>query len=131
MLPKGFVGAGGDDRGGILVREAAHQAQPEAHGMTLACSDRLQRAIPARGIDIDRAHRDPVKARIAHELRRRIKPHRLRIQDRGKKHVRMPAFHPARRIGEQRERGRVAFRKPVRAEAFELRESLLGECLAA
>jgi hypothetical protein len=38
----------------------------------------------------------------------------------------MPAFDPARCVGEQRERGCVTFRKPIRAEAFELREGLLG-----
>src|SRR5690349_17119798 len=41
----------------------------------------------------------------------------------------MPAFHPARCVGEQCERGGMALRESVGAEAFELRAGLLGEGL--
>src|SRR5262249_14042785 len=68
-------------------------------------------------------------ARIAHELRRRVKPHRLGIKKRGKKDVRMPAFHPGRGIGNERERGGVGFRKSVRAKTFELSKGSCGKIL--
>ena len=41
---------------------------------------RLQCAVPARGVDADWPYLDAVVARIAHDLCRRIEPHRLRIQ---------------------------------------------------
>ena len=44
---------------------------------------RLQRAVPARGVDADRPDLDAVRAGIAHDLRRRVEPHRLRVQQGG------------------------------------------------
>ena len=66
-------------------------------------------------------------ARIAHDLGRRVEAHRLGVQQRRAEHIRMLAFHPGRGIGDQREGGRMAFRKAVAAEALELPEGLLGE----
>ena len=71
----------------------------------------------------------PCACGVADDLRRRVEAHRLGVEERGAEDVRMPAFHPGRGIGDQRERGGVAFRKSVAAEAFELPEGLLGELL--
>ena len=88
---------------------------------------RLQRAVPARGVDADRADLDAMVARVAHDLGRRVEAHRLGVEQRRAEHVRMMAFEPGGGIGDQREGGRVAFREAVAAEALELAEGLLGE----
>ena len=66
-------------------------------------------------------------ARIAHQLRRLIKTHRLAVEDGGAEHVRIVAFDPGRGIDEQREARRMAFGKAVFAEAFDLAEAVLGK----
>ena len=88
---------------------------------------RLERRIPIRMIDVGRAHLDAVLARVAHDLRRRIEAHRLRVQQRRGEGVRIAAFEPGRGIDQEREARRVAFRKAVFAEAFDLLEAALGE----
>ena len=65
-------------------------------------------------------------ARIADDLGGCIKAHRLRIEKRGAEDIGMMAFEPGRGIGDQRKRGRVAFRKAIAAEALELPKRLLG-----
>ena len=93
-------------------------------------SDRLQRAVPARGVDADRADLDAVLARVAHDLRRGVEAHRLGVEQRRAEHVRMLALQPGRGVGDQREGGGVALRKAVAAEALELLEGPLGEVRA-
>ena len=83
--------------------------------------------IPARMIDIWRSYFDAVFPRIAHDLCRRVKTHRLRVQECGGKDVRITAFEPGRSVDQEREARRVAFRKAVFAEAFDLLETALRE----
>src|SRR5664279_2293982 len=64
--------------------------------------------------------------RIADDLGWRIKTHRLRIEKGGAENIRVMAFEPRGGIGDQRERGRMAFGKAIAAEAFELPKGLLG-----
>ena len=78
-------------------------------------------------VDVDGPDLDAVLPGIANELRRRIEAHRLGVQERATEHIRMVAFHPGRGIGDQGEGGRMAFRKAIGAEAFELLEGALGE----
>ncbi len=78
-------------------------------------------------IDVRRPHLDAVLARVAHDLRRRVEAHRLRVQQRGGEGVRIAAFQPGRGIDQQREAGGVAFREAVFAEALDLVEAALGE----
>ena len=87
----------------------------------------LQRRVPLRVIDVDRPHLDAVLAHVAHDLRRRIEAHRLRVEQRRREHVRIAALEPGRRVDQQREARGVAFGKTVFAEALDLLEAALGE----
>ena len=93
---EGPVGAGGDDRRGMGVGEAFHHAHAEPHREAALVIRRLQRAVPARGVDADGAHLDAMRLGVAHDLRGRVEAHRLRVQQRGAEDVRMPALHPGR-----------------------------------
>ena len=95
--------------------------------MQRATFARLQRRIPVGQIDIDLPHLDPMLARIAHKLGRRVEAERLRVQHRGQEDVGVAAFQPARGIDQQRETRGVAFGKAIFAEAFDLPEAALGE----
>ena len=88
-----------------------HHAQAEPDGEAVFVVGRLQRAVPAGGVDADRPDLDAMLARVAHDLGRRVEAHRLRVQQRGAEDVRMPALQPGRGIGDQREGGGVAFRE--------------------
>ena len=66
-----------------------------------------------------------MRARIAHNLGRGVKPHGLGIEQRAGENARMMAFDPGAGIDQQRKAGRVAFGKPVRAEAFDLGKAAL------
>ena len=83
--------------------------------------------VPVRMIDIDRAHLDAVLAHVAHDLRRRVESHRLRVEQGRGEHVRITALEPGRGIDEQREARGMAFREAVFAEALDLAEAALGE----
>src|SRR5689334_1843333 len=98
-------------------------ASSSAYG---ACG-RLQRAIPIAVIDVDGADLDAVLARIAHQLCRLIKPHRLAIEDGGAEHIRITAFDVGRGINQKRKTRRMTFGKTIFAEAFDLAETILGK----
>ena len=68
--------------------------------------------------------------RIAHELRRGIKAHRLAVEQRRSEHVRVMAFDPGRNIDEQGEARGMAFGKAVLAEASICFEAALGKVCA-
>ena len=57
-------------------------------------ADRLERAIPARGVDAHRPHLDAVVARVAHDLGRGIEPHWLGVEERRAEHIGMPTLPP-------------------------------------
>ena len=78
-------------------------------------------------IDIDRPHFDAVLAQVAHDLRRRVEAHRLRVEQRSREDVRIAALEPGRGIDQEREARGVAFREAVFAEALDLLEAALGE----
>ncbi len=78
-------------------------------------------------VDIHRTHLDAVLADIAHDLRRRVEAHGLRVDQRRCKGIRIAALEPGRGIDEEREARRMAFRKAVFAEAFDLAETAFGE----
>src|SRR5215467_1998860 len=87
----------------------------------------FERRIPKRMIDVGWAYFDAVFARVAHDLRRCVKPHWLRVQKCGGKNVRITAFEPGRSVDQKREARRVTFRKTIFAEAFDLLEAALRE----
>lgn len=78
----------------------------------------LERAIPARGVDADRPNLDAVLLRVAHDLGWSIEAHRLTVEQRGAEDIRVPAFEPGARIGDQREARGMGFREPIAAEPF-------------
>ena len=83
----------------------------------------FQRAIPIRRIHIHVVNFDTVFARIAHDLRRRVEAHRLRIQERAGEHIGIAAFDPSRDINKDREGSGMAFGKAVSAETLDLRKT--------
>src|SRR5580704_16167905 len=101
------------------------ETEAETDGMTLSrgLGGGLQRAIPIAEIDIGGTDLDAVLARIAHELGRLVKAHRLAVEDGGAENVRITAFDPGRGIDQERKARRVAFGKTVFAEAFDLAET--------
>jgi hypothetical protein len=71
----------------------------------------FQRAVEARGIHADRPDLDVMLARIADDLSRGIKTHRLCVQESRAEDIRVMAFEPRGGIGDERKRSRVAFRE--------------------
>ena len=76
------------------IGEAAHLAEAETN-REIRTLPFLQRAIPMAVVDRDRAHFDAMLARIADDLRGRIKAHRLRVEQRSAEDVGMMMLHPA------------------------------------
>ncbi|ESS36583.1 titin [Burkholderia cenocepacia KC-01] len=87
----------------------------------------FERRFPTALRDVDRQHLHAMTLRVLHELRRRVEPHRLAVQQRGEEDRGFVAFEPAARVREFREAGGVAFRETVFAEALDLLEDLFGE----
>src|SRR5690349_17522629 len=77
----------------------------------------FQRAIPFTTIHIHRAHFHTMLARIADDLRRRVKAHRLTVQQRRAENRGVITFDPRRRVHQNRKRSSVAFGESVFAEA--------------
>ena len=100
-------------------------AQAEAQGEVTG--GRLQGAIPLAGVDTGRQYRHAVVAGVTDDLRRRVKAHRLGVQQGAGEDRRVMAFQPAGDIDQKRETGGVGFRKTVIAEAFDLLETTFGE----
>ena len=69
-----FVGAAGDDTRSLGIAKAFHKSETQSHHEAAVITvARLERAIPSRGIDADRANFDIVLLRIAHDLRWRVR----------------------------------------------------------
>ena len=66
-------------------------------------------------------------ARIAHELRRLVKAHRLAVEDGSAEHVRIMAFDPRRSVDQKREARRVTFGKAVFAKTLDLVKAAFGK----
>lgn len=88
-IDKRPVGACGEDRLRPIAPEAADLAQPEAQPPFA-----LQYRIPIAGADIDGLHVDAVCAAIRDQLRRRVKSHRLAVEQRAGEGRRKMAFQP-------------------------------------
>lgn len=93
----------------------------------MAGARRLQRIVPVGVVHIGGAYLHPVLLRVAHNLRRRVEAHRLRVEQGGGKHLRMVAFDPGGDIDQQGKRGGVAFRKTVFAKALDLVKTARGK----
>ena len=110
----------------IVFTQALDLAKPQPQCQP-PIGARLQRVVPPAVVHRHLPHLDPVITRIAHNLGRRIKPHRLRVQQRTGKGRRMVAFHPCRCIDQQRKAGSMAFGKAVFAKAFDLGKTSVGK----
>ena len=121
------IAAGRDDRGGMGIGETLGQTQPEAHRAAAIVAGRLQRAIPSRRIDAERADLDAMVLCVPHDLGGGVEAHRLAVEQGGAEHVRMPALEPGAGVGDEREGGGMAFREAVGSEAFELLEGRFGK----
>src|SRR5690349_14470901 len=64
---------------------------------------------------------------ILHKLRRRVKAHRLAVEQRSEKGFGLVTLEPAAFMDKQRKTGGVALRKTVFAKAFDLLEDRVGE----
>ena len=75
-------------RRSIGIGQSPHHAHAEADGEAVLVVGRLQRAVPAGGVDADRPDLDAMVAGIADDLRRRIETHRLRVEQRRAEDIR-------------------------------------------
>ena len=100
-----------------------HRHPPPCRGR----DNRLERAVPETEIDVCLARFDAMLARAAHDLRRRVEAHRLRIEQRSGKRRRVMAFDPGRDIDEMGEAGSMALGEAIFAKALDLIEAALGE----
>ena len=99
------------------------EAEPERQPLLR----RLQNVVPLARIDVDGADRHAVIGGVTHDLRRRVKTHRLRVQKRGGEGGRVVALDPGRDIDEAGEARGMALGKTVFAEPLDLVEAALGE----
>ena len=106
-----------------FARQMSHQPQPQAQRRRAVLAP-LERAVPVARSHLDRAHLDAVRARIAHQLRRRVEPHRLAVDQRGAECRRLVALEPGGDVDQQREARGVGLGKAVFAEALDLLEDL-------
>ena len=109
-------------------RSAASRCNPSIWRRPRRRRARLPACSPSRCmIDVDLAHLDPMLARVADDLGRRVEAHRLRVEQRAGERRRIVAFQPARDIDQMREARGVAFGEAIFAEALDLVEAALGE----
>ncbi len=83
--------------------------------------------VPPAHIHVDAMDGDAVLARVAHQLRGRVKAHRLGIEQGAGEHGGLMAFDPGRNIDEPREGERMAFGEAIAAEPFDLAVAAFGE----
>ncbi len=113
----------------FLFAKPGDEAEAETHGMTpthflLRLRGRVGEGVGSSvqsqcaEIDVGGADFDAVRARVAHQLRRLIKAHRLAVEDGGAEHVRIAAFDPRRGVNQKRKARRMAFGKAVFAETL-------------
>ncbi len=87
----------------------------------------FERAVPEAAVYIDGAQLDAVLARVAYDLRRRVEPHRLAVEQGAGENLRVEAFDPGRDVDEQCKARRVALGKTVGPEPLDLTEAAHGE----
>src|SRR5690606_21938126 len=92
----------------------------------------LEGAVPLAAGHVDRPHLHAgagaaAAARVLDDLAGRIEPHRLRIEQGAGERRRLVALEPAADVDQLGERGGVALREPVGAEALDLVEDLVDE----
>ena len=117
-------------------RQARHQAQPQTNGglpranagklaRVLRGGGHLQRTVPSAAGHVHCPHLDAVALGVLHQLRRGVKPHRLRVDERRHEARGFVAFEPAAHIHQLGKTGGMAFRKAVFTKAANLAENAL------
>ena len=109
-----------------LLAQSLDLAQPEPNDRAI---DAFQSRIPGAKLNIRGFHFDPMTSRILDQLRGRIKPHRLRVEQSGQKGSRLMALEPRRDIGQQGKTRCMRFRETVFAKTFDLAKDRFGEFL--
>ena len=82
-----------DEPARVLLGQTGHEAQPEPHGPQSGPRP-LQGAVPARVVDVDGAHLDPVPARVGDQLGGGVEAHRQGVQDGGEERVGVVVLGP-------------------------------------
>jgi len=111
----------GDNRPGPVLPEMVDLPEPQPQG------PRFDAIVPLAEINIDRPDLDPVRPRILHQLRRRVKTHGLGIEQGSGENGGVMAFQPGRYIDQMGKGLRMAFRKAIAAKAFDLFVAPLGK----
>src|SRR5689334_4661099 len=104
--------------------KAVDLAKTQPHGAILPIPF-LQRVLRKTEGDIDLAHLDAVLARVADDLGRRVKPHRLRVEQPAAEGIGVIVLQPGRDIDELGEARGMALRKAVGAKALDLLKTVL------
>src|SRR5262249_41702187 len=94
-----------DDRPRARLAERLHVFEPDPHSIA------LEPALDGAAVDVDRPHLDSAPLRVAHERRRRVEAHRLRVQERREELARVVVPQPRRLVCKQPERRRVRLRE--------------------
>src|SRR4051794_25904339 len=114
----------------LLIRikppEPVDLAEAEADGVIFPAVF-LQRILREAERHVDLAHLDAVLAGVADDLRRRVKPHRLRVQQPAAKRVGMIMLQPRRDVDQLRKARGMTFGKTIAAKALDLLEAAFGE----
>ncbi len=92
----------GDDKRGVVLADVRDVLDPHPHRAVLV------RALRERAVHVGRPHLDALALRVAHERRRRVEAHRLRVQERAEELRRVVVAQPRRLVGEQRRTRRRA-----------------------
>jgi hypothetical protein len=103
-----------DDRLRVVLADAVDVVEPDADGAF------LDRALRAADVHVGRPRLDAAPLAVAHERRRRVEAHRLRVQQRAEELGRVVMPQPRRLVCEQPERRRVRLREAEAREADEL-----------
>ena len=107
-------GRDGDHGFRVVLPHAGHVLQPDSDGAV------LDHAADLAAVHVRRARLDPAPLPVAHERRRRIEAHRLRVQQRREELRRVVVPQPRRLVREQPERRRVRLREAEARERDEL-----------
>ena len=107
---------------GPCLAQARNLVQPDAHGGVSLPGPGAQLALPVAVADIHGQNAHAVAPRILGQLRRRVKTHRLGVEQRGQKGLGFVALEPRAGVGQQREARGMALGEPVLAKAFDLPE---------
>ena len=101
------------------------QSEPEREAFAPDAALRLKRAEPIGALHVDRLHSQSMTLRVFHQRRRIVKTHGLVVQHGRRERRQIVALEIGAGIGNQREAGRVRFRKSIQREGRDRLNNLL------